>query len=358
MKVGTGNDRTMTYNIFAKTTKGSKKEESQPNGDWYRWLENENCVVLALADGIGSCSNDARAARTTCDSFIEKCTFSLEQGRELDEGAIRKFCTEIDSVLAGRNDKTCFSAVVWYLSENQVIWLNGGDTRIYRYDKSGQLKQMTVDDRSVQNKKSNDPKYGKYYTDHGALVPNVGVSVAIGDGTLEFHTGTFAFEPGDSLVLCSDGIHQSSSFTKDIVERLNAPALSEAINTLGTTSADDATVLVIRREVAGSEMPDVETMMSDFEVYRSKWPINAIIERFASEILRMIEAGTETELLAKTVRFAKEHKLYPTKAEITRIFESAVAASKIKTENAECYSRICGDLKEMLLAVRRQVTLS
>lgn len=348
----------MTYSIAAKTTKGGKKEESQPNGDWLRWLENEKCVVLALADGLGSCANDARASRTTCNSFIEKCSFTLGRDQRLDEVALRKFCTEIDSVLAGRKDKTCFSAVVWYLSENQVTWLNGGDTRIYRYDKSGHLNQMTVDDRSVQNKKSNDPKYGKYYTDHGALVPSSGVCVAIGDGTLEFHTGTFAFEAGDSLVLCSDGIHQSSSFTKDIVERLNAPILSEAIETIGTTSTDDATLLVIRREVAESEMPGVETMMCDFEVYRSKWPINAIVERFANEIMRMIEEGTEVEMLAEIVRFAKEHKLYPAKTEMTRIFESSVAASINKTENADCYRQICSDLKEMLIAVQRQVTLS
>lgn len=344
------------YQIASKTTKGSKKEESEPNGDWLRWLENEKCVVLALADGIGA--NDARAARTTCDDFIKKCDSALRQGRVLDEAVIRSFCTEIDSVLAGRNDKTCFSVVVWYVAENQVTWLNAGDTRIYRYDKSSELTQMTVDDRRVQNKKSNNPKYGKYYTDHGALVPNVGVSVAIGDCSLEFHTGVFAFESGDSLVLCSDGIHQSSSFARDIMERLNAPVLSEAISTISTNSQDDATLLVIRREVAAVDMPEVKTMMADFETCRSKWPLNAIVERFACEIMRMIDSGIDVEKLAETVRFAKEHELYPAKAEITKIFEAAMAASKERTEDADCYRQICGDLKDMLQYVYRHVSLT
>lgn len=79
----------MTYSIASKTTTGSKKEESEPNGDWLRWLD-----------------------------------------------------------------------------------------------------QMTEDDRSVENKRSNDPKYGRYATDHGALVPHTGVSVAIGDCSLEFHTAS------------------------------------------------------------------------------------------------------------------------------------------------------------------------
>lgn len=188
-------------------------------------------------------------------------------------------------------------------------------------------------------------------------MPHSGVSAAIGDCSLGFHTGTFAFEPGDSLVLCSDGIHQSSSFKNDIVERLNALVLAEAIQTISTNSDDDATVLVIRREVMGSEMPGVETMMSDFEVCRSKWPFNAIVERFAAEIMRMIESGVDVEKLAAAVRFAKEHELYPSKTEITKIFETAVAVSKARTENADCYSQICGDLKEMLTRVYKKVGL-
>lgn len=348
----------MTYSIASKTTTGSKKEESQPNGDWLRWLETEKCVVLTVADGVGSCANDARAARTTCDSFMDKCAAFLGQGKRLDETAIKQFCTEIDSVLAGRDDMSCLSAVVWYVDEDQVTWFNVGDTRIYKYDKTGALTQMTEDDRSVENKRSNDPKYGRYATDHGALVPHTGVSVAIGDCSLEFHTGTFAFEQGDSLVLCSDGIHQSSSFTKDIIERLNALVLSEAIQTMGTTSVDDATLLVLRREVVTKEMPGIELMMSDFETYRSKWPLNAIIERFASEIMRLLESGAETDRLASMVRFAKENELCPGKAEIKEIFEAAVAASGKHPEEAEQYRQICGDLKEMLQYAHRQVSLA
>lgn len=39
----------MTYSIASKTTTGSKKEESEPNGDWLRWLETEKCVLLTVA---------------------------------------------------------------------------------------------------------------------------------------------------------------------------------------------------------------------------------------------------------------------------------------------------------------------
>lgn len=106
-----------------------------------------------------------------------------------------------------------------------------------------------------------------------------------------------------------------------------------------------------------SEMPGVETMMSDFEVCRSKWPFNAIVERFAAEIMRMIESGVDVEKLAAAVRFAKEHELYPSKTEITKIFETAMAVSKARTENADCYSQICGDLKEMLTRVYKKVGL-
>lgn len=264
----------------------------------------------------------------------------------------------------------CFRVVITTAIEPYLeiamekVWGKGGFDVIQIENAQQSFKQVTFDEFGVSRPVlcyvfgKADPKYGRYATDHGALVPHTGVSVAIGDCSLEFHTGTFAFEQGDSLVLCSDGIHQSSSFTKDIIERLNALVLSEAIQTMGTTSVDDATLLVLRREVVTKEMPGIELMMSDFETYRSKWPLNAIIERFASEIMRLLESGAETDRLASMVRFAKENELCPGKAEIKEIFEAAVAASGKHPEEAEQYRQICGDLKEMLQYAHRQVSLA
>ena len=202
----------MNYQIASKTATGTKKLYYEQNGDCYKSLENDNCVVLVVADGLGTCASDSRASHTACDSFIEKCASALSQNELLDEAAIKRFCDEIDPVLARHNDMTCFSAVVWYTNTNQVVWFNVGDTRIYKCSRSGIMTQMTVDDRAVDNKMSNDPRFGKYSTERGALIPSVGVSIALGDCRLKSHTGSFEFKPGESLILCSDGMYNSSSF--------------------------------------------------------------------------------------------------------------------------------------------------
>ena len=212
----------MSYQIVSKTATGTKKLYYESNGDWCKSLDNGNCVVLAVADGLGSCASDSRASHTACDKFIEKCELALSHNEVLDEAAIRQFCVDIDPVLANQGDMTCFSAVVWYTNTNQVVWFNVGDTRIYKCSQSGTMTQMTVDDRAVENKKSNDPRDGKYRTVNGALVLSVGVNAALGDLSLQFHTGSFEFNPGESLILCSDGMYHSFSFAEDVKELLGA----------------------------------------------------------------------------------------------------------------------------------------
>ena len=61
------------YDIAAKAEKGRKKDRGERNGDCCSWIEENGCVVLALADGVGHCANDHEAAQTTCSQFIEKC---------------------------------------------------------------------------------------------------------------------------------------------------------------------------------------------------------------------------------------------------------------------------------------------
>ena len=76
------------------------------------------------------------------------------------------------------------------------------------------------------------------------------------------------------------------------------------------------------------------------------------------EMLSMIESGTDTEKLAEMVSSAKADKRYPSKEEMTRLFEAAfVASTKQVGETAVLYDQICRDLKEMLYAVHRKVSL-
>ena len=343
----------MDYQIASITEVGTKKAEYEPNGDWCKCLERENCVVLTLADGLGSCASDARAAHTACDRFIEKCASALDHNEVLDEAALIRFCSEIDPVLANRNDKTCFSVVVWYTDTHQVIWFNVGDTRIYKYSRSGAWTQITVDDRAVENKNSNNPTYGTYHTDHGALIPSVGVDCALGDCKLEFHTGSFAFSPGESIVMCSDGMYHSATFFDDTARLLGTIDMEEAIKRIETNDADDHTLLVIRRNMTVDA--SLDELMAQFEQNPKVLPRHVIIECFYKGLEQMLHNNADANDIAKVSEFMKLHQLYHVRQRIDNLYSDAVKKLKA-TPQGEEWQRLnaaCFDLWDVLQYVFR-----
>lgn len=344
----------MNYQIASKTTKGRKKDARERNGDFFLCLDEQDVVVLALADGVGTCANDSRASHTLCKEFIGKCREAVSGSTRLTEETLDSFCRDIDPVMRVDHDMACFCAVVWYKGEDRCTYLHVGDTRIYHYSKTDRLRQVTVDDHG---KAVNIKVRGKLLTDHGAVVSAVPISKAIGDGEYGYHTGSIPFHEGEGLILCSDGMYQSSTFVQDISLLLNASKMSETVLSIGTTNDDDATLLVLRRDVENHAMPDVKELMGDFDAYASKWPLNVLVDCFSDEIGRLIVSDSDTELLASVVRFAKDNSLYPGKEVITSLFESAVAASKAHPENEDGYCQICADLGEMLQKAHRQVSL-
>ena len=344
------------YQIASKTATGTKKQHDQyeePNGDWYRSLETDNCVVLVVADGLGSCANDSRASHTACDSFIEKCFLALSRDEMLDEAAINRFCVEIDLVLASHNDMTCFSAVVWYTDTNKVVWFNVGDTRIYKCGRSGIMTQMTVDDRAVENRRSNDPRFGRYSTERGALIPHVGVSAALGDCRLKFHTGSFEFKPGESLILCSDGMYKSGNFKKDMAGLLGSVFMDEAIKRIETTDGDDNTLLVLRRDMTVNN--SLDELMTHFEQDPNAIPRPALIDSFCNGLEKMLEDNADANEIAKVAAFMKHHQIFPDKQRIEKLYNAAFNRLKATPQGAgwQQLNAACFDLKDILMYVFR-----
>ena len=338
----------MNYQIASKTEKGRKKESFERNGDCCGWIDESGCVVLALADGVGSCADDSRASKTTCDLFLEKCRTALKDSKMLTEEKLAQFCREIDPVLAVDNDIACFCAVVWYLNARSVVWLHVGDTRIYQYSKAEDLVQITQDDHG---KSVNVKIGGKLYTDHGAVVSATPIDNAIGDRGCDFHTGTFEFNPGDSIILCSDGMYNSSAFGEDVQLLLNQADLESSIKSLTTTDDDDNSLLVLRYNLVLDEEVDLHELMNSFEEYQTMMPFNTLIERFSDGLESMLDAGHLDELdVTDIVAFMKEKQLYPDKTHIERIFNKAVGRYNILPEGEEKqrFNMVCVDLHYIL----------
>lgn len=336
------------FRIASKSEKGRKKESFERNGDYCGWIDELGCVILALADGVGSCSDDARASKTTCDLFLEKCSKALHDSKMLTGERLVQFCREIDPVLAVDNDMACFCAVVWYVNTRKVEWLHVGDTRIYRYNKAEGLLKMTQDDHG---KAVNIKVNGKLYTDHGAVVSATPIDNAIGDRGCNFHTGSFEFNPGDSIILCSDGMYNSSTFAADVESLLNQADLNAGVKSLTTTDDDDNTLLVLRNNLAFEEEVGLRELMNLFEEYQTIMPNNALIDRFSDGLETLLDASSlEVAEVADIVTFMKEKKLYPEKTRINRIFTKALDRWRIMSEGEvkQRFNQVCWDLKDIL----------
>ncbi len=338
----------MNYQIASKSEKGRKKESFERNGDCCNWIDESGCVVLALADGVGSCADDNRASKSTCDLFLDKCRTALKDSMMLTEARLARFCREIDPVLAVDNDMACFCAVVWYLNARSVVWLHVGDTRIYQYSKQEGLVQKTQDDHGIA---VNIKVGGKLYTDHGAVVSAIPINNAIGDRGCDFHTGTFEFNPGDSIILCSDGMYNSSTFGEDVQLLLNQADLKSSINSMTTTDDDDNSLLILRHNLAFSEEVELRELMNLFDEYQTIMPFNALIDRFSDGLESLLYASRlEVVEVADIVAFMKEKQLYPDKTRIERIFNKAVGRYNILQEGEEKqrFNAACMDLKDLL----------
>ena len=341
----------MTYQIASKTEKGRKKTPNELNGDCCGWIEESGCVVVALADGVGSCKSDSRASKTACDLFLAKCQTALRDGEMLTEEKLVQYCREIDPVLAVVDDETCFCAVVWRVDGDTAIWFHVGDTRIYKYNKVLGCVQITQDDHGkAENVESKNKKYGKYVTDHGALIPQVGVCATIGDREFKFHTGTFGFLPGESIVLCSDGMYHSSTFEADVNALLGEADMVTAIQRITTTDDDDNSLLVLRRNMEVGTSISLRELMDDFGKYKAEMPFNALVDRFSAELESMLAETTYVDGIVEVVTFMKNEQLYPDRERIDRIFKSALqllaqlpAGNEKQQMNGACF-----DLKDIL----------
>ncbi len=342
----------MTYEIASRSLKGRKKENFEKNGDCCQCLETERCVVLALADGVGSCADDARASQTTCNLFVQRCKETIEHGIRLTTETIVEHCKAIDPVLAKTGDMACFCAVVWYIDEDEAIFMYVGDTRIYKYSLAKDLEQITRDDHG---KAVNIKIGGKLYTDHGCVVSAVPISKAIGDESLDYHSGAILFHEGESLVLCSDGMYGSSTFRQNVQNLVQKANLKEAVSGLSTTEDDDASIVLLRRNVSSGGLISIDDVMADYERYHARYPFNTLIDIFVQRIQAMLELQADTDKLEKAVLFVKENRLYPDRKQIDRLFNLSIAAyNKLpEGEEKQRYYGICIHLKDILQKVFR-----
>lgn len=131
--------------------------------------------------------------------------------------------------------------------------------------------------------------------------------------------------------------------------------LKEAVSGLSTTEDDDASIVLLRRNVSSGGLISIDDVMADYERYHARYPFNTLIDIFVQRIQAMLELQADTDKLEKAVLFVKENRLYPDRKQIDRLFNLSIAAyNKLpEGEEKQRYYGICIHLKDILQKVFR-----
>lgn len=171
---------------------------------------DDGVTVAIVADGMGGHRAGDVASRLAVDSIVASI-----QGWKRDEvdsdksELVREWIRKANEVVfetASLNEQyhNMGTTVVLAIIEGDSGWIGHiGDSRAYRY-REGELSQMT-EDHTLVNELA---KSGQLSPEEAATHPRRNVLTrALGtDRDVEVDVSSFDWQPGDRLVLCSDGL--------------------------------------------------------------------------------------------------------------------------------------------------------
>ncbi|WP_312602239.1 MULTISPECIES: PP2C family protein-serine/threonine phosphatase [Pseudomonas] len=218
------------------------------------FLDSPEQGLWAVADGMGGHSQGDLASRLIIESLAELPVGAgfderLQQIRQCLHWLNRRLNQEL-TVMADQTDTIIGSTVVVLLCEEEraaCVW--AGDSRCYLW-RSGRLYQLTKDhsvrQRMIDEERLTPEQAARHPAAH-ALTQAIGANETLALDILEFN-----LMPGDSMLLCSDGLYKGVS-QNAIGAALSLPSAQVALERLFDTALlgparDNLTAIVIRRQ--------------------------------------------------------------------------------------------------------------
>lgn len=199
----------MEFRVSGQTDTGTVRKSNQDAIDW-QVNEATGQALLVVADGMGGYQGGEVASRIAVDTVMEILGPALKEqasanAREaLVQFALTRASERIDArkVQAPDLAKMGTTIVLAWVSGNQALIAHIGDSRCYLFQKDT-LKCLTRDDTVVQN-----------MLEDGSIrkrdVPNVPfrnmLTRALGASDAVATFTEVSLDPGDQLLLCSDGL--------------------------------------------------------------------------------------------------------------------------------------------------------
>jgi protein phosphatase len=162
------------------------------------------CVLIALADGLGGQPAGDVAAQAAID-----CLDAWEPPPDAGEEDLAAAILEADrrvTHLAGSDPSLEYMGTTLTLAlanQRGLLWAHVGDARIYRLGRNG-LEQVTTDQTMarflVEEGEITDQEASAHPMRHL-------LEQSLGCGDCEPARGFLRLEPGETILICSDGLH-------------------------------------------------------------------------------------------------------------------------------------------------------
>ena len=224
--------------------------------------------LFAVADGMGGHNAGEVASRTAIETLAEFVRTSLhDSGITWPFGFDTQLAFEANQLksavqLANQqirhraqqnpaHDGMGSTLIVVLVRKGNVFFANVGDSRLYVW-RGGVLRQVSEDDSwaSSMLKAGSDPEYVRTHAMRHMLTRALG-----SDAALDVQVAPVPVEPGDLLLLCSDGLHGplGDAGIAAVLEQPHATldeaaaALIRAANNAG--GPDNVTAVLVRPEI-------------------------------------------------------------------------------------------------------------
>ncbi len=271
--VRTNNEDNLFSSSYSIVNEYSEDEFRFAFEDPYR----EELQVFAVFDGMGGSDYGEIASRTAAGQMPnlveelqqrgllsdQELSGLLRKTKERMEEALRQ---EIKNPYAEQPGTTCCGFIM-YQSMIRPFWI--GDSRLYLL-RDGRLHLVTRDHTVAQEK-----------IDHGLITPEEAVTVGswhtitayIGDGQMPFAIRkAFEAEPGDKLLLCTDGISDRFSAETLAEYMTNSPErFTDIVSAeIKKRSQDNATALMVELVPETEKQPLKDRIKNGYRVFREK----------------------------------------------------------------------------------------
>lgn len=208
--------------------------------------------LFVVADGMGGHNAGEVASGLAVKTIGEFLADGTPASLNVLDEALRQANDHILSVAAEEPDYSGMGTTVAavFVREREAVYAHAGDSRVYLLHNSA-LKQLTRDDSWVAAAMNGSPEDARELEQHPmrhVLTKVVGLRPE-----LQPSVGECAFNAGDVLLICSDGVHGSVSdetLGHLLASRQSVNAVAESVvrEALAHGATDNVTAVVIRRD--------------------------------------------------------------------------------------------------------------